>query len=75
MNPQLIISLITIVGSGISVYIGMRVALAEIRKDIETLKNKDSEIQHLVEKDLQDLRNRINRLEDQHFNNRSRAHS
>lgn len=75
MNPQLIISLITIVGSGISVYIGMRVALAEIRKDIETLKSKDVEIMHLMEKDFQDLRNRINRLEDQHFTNCGRSHS
>lgn len=70
MNPQLIISLITIVGSGISVYVAVRVALAEIRKDIETLKGKDAEIMHLVEKDLQDLRNRINRLEDKYFQSR-----
>ena len=73
MNPQLIISIITIVGSGISVYIGMRVALAEIKKDIENLRNKDAEIMHLVEKDLQDMRSRVNRLEDQHFNHRSQT--
>jgi len=68
MEIQIIISLITIIGSGVGVYVGVRVALAEIRKDIKALENKDADIARLMERDFQDLRGRVSRLEEQYFN-------
>ena len=41
LTAQALIGGVTVLGSGLSVYVGIRVALAEIRKDIQFLKEKD----------------------------------
>jgi hypothetical protein len=42
MDAQFLISAITVIGAGVSTYVGVRVALAEVRKDIAYLQ-KDVE--------------------------------
>ena len=53
---QLIISFITILGAGVSVYVGVRVALAEIKTQ-----------QKAHDKDIAELNKRVSRLEDAYF--------
>lgn len=40
---QLLLSAITVIGAGISSYLGVRIALAELRKDVASLKETDIE--------------------------------
>lgn len=56
MDQQTIIAIITVVGSGVSVYVGVRVAIAELKAEISRLKEQNRE---------QDAR--IIRLEDSYF--------
>jgi hypothetical protein len=58
MNPeiQLVIALITVAGSGISVYVGVKVALAEIRT-----------MQGALERRLGKVEDRLDRLEEKYF--------
>jgi hypothetical protein len=53
---QLLVSLLTITGSGISVYVGVKVAIAEIRGDIT---------RH--EMQINSLQSRVDRLEKPYF--------
>jgi hypothetical protein len=53
---QLLISVLTIAGSGLSVYVGVRVAIAEMRRDIRN-----------HERLLDDHKERIERLESPYF--------
>ncbi|MDQ3802509.1 MAG: hypothetical protein M3416_01440 [Acidobacteriota bacterium] len=41
-ETQLLLSIVTVAGAGVSVYVGVRVALAEVKRDIANL-NKDCE--------------------------------
>ncbi len=59
MEIQLVISVITVIGSGISVYVGVRVAIAEIKGDIRRL-----------DEAREDVSRRLDRLEGAHFNSR-----
>jgi hypothetical protein len=56
MEVQVIISLGTVICSGISVYVGVKVALAEIRRDIS-----------FQQKQIDEYGERINRLEAGYF--------
>lgn len=67
MQMQIIISLITILGAGVSVYVGVRVALAEIRRDIRSLESADAALQRAIERDVSEMRARIERLESGYF--------
>ena len=53
---QIAISALTVLGAGFSVYVGVRVALSELRKDISTLT-----------RDIVTLDARIKRIEDPYF--------
>jgi hypothetical protein len=53
---QLVLALLTVVGSGVSVYIGVRVSLAELRTS-----------QRAQEKRLDKVEDRIDRVEDRMF--------
>ena len=55
-EAQLIIAVLTMIGSGVMCYIGVRVALAEIRGDV---KRHDEQIS--------DMSDRIVRLENEYF--------
>jgi hypothetical protein len=64
VNPaqvQVLISVLTIAGSGLSVYVGVRVAIAEMRRDIRS-----------HDKQLDEVRERIERLEKPYFFRRPR---
>jgi len=50
-NWQLfIIPLMSIFGSGFAAYIGVRVALAEIKKDIETIRMRQEELSRRIDR-------------------------
>ena len=61
---QLVISFITILGAGVSVYVGVRVALAEIRMQ---QKNHDREIAEIKNTDIREVKERLARLESIYF--------
>jgi hypothetical protein len=64
MNPaqlQVLIGALTIIGAAITGYVGIKVALAEVRKDIKNLGI-------IIDK----LDKRIDRLENPYFINRNR---
>lgn len=58
MSIHLALAALTIMGAGISAYVGVRVALAQVQRDISSLQREDEKI----------LR-RIDRLEDRYFKN------
>ena len=62
---QLLIAIITVLGSGVSVYVGVRVALAEIRGDIKRL---DAMIE-TIQAENTESKSRIIRLENEYFKN------
>ena len=64
MQVQVIISLLTMLGAGISVYVGVRVALAEIRRDIRAIEEAIVANQRLSERDQSRIEQSIKRLED-----------
>ncbi len=64
---QIMISVITVFGSGISVYVGVRVALAEVKRDVSFLKEKDKEIVGRIDREGDESNRRIRRLEDVYF--------
>ena len=57
MELNLLISLAGILGAGVSSYVGVRVALAEIRGELKRL-----------DKDVTDLETAVSRLEKPYFN-------
>jgi hypothetical protein len=59
---HLMISFATVLGAGLSVYVGVRVALAEIRRDIA-----------MICKDLERMDDRLNRLEDNYIRKERRG--
>ena len=67
MQTQLFLQLITILGAGISVYVGVRVALAEIRRDIRALENSLALYQRTTDTKHDDVVDRIKRLEAGYF--------
>lgn len=67
MELQVIISLVTVIGAGISVYVGVRVALAEIRRDLRALETADAQLERTVAREFSDIRDRVQRLEDTYF--------
>ncbi len=58
---QLGLSVLTIIGAGIAVYVGVKVALAELRRDLAAQKDRITAISE-----------RITRLENPYFEGRSR---
>lgn len=56
MELQLILALVTVIGSGVGVYVGVRVALAEIKGDIRRLDSANEQASR-----------RLDRLEGAHF--------
>ena len=59
MELNLLISLAGILGAGLSSYVGVRVALAELRGEVKRLN-----------KEIMDLESRADRLEKPYFNRR-----
>jgi hypothetical protein len=50
MSEFLVVSLVTILGSGLSVYVGVRVALAKMQAEIDTLKQGATENRRRIER-------------------------
>lgn len=55
-DVQLILAVLTLVGSAFGSYLGVRIAIAESKKDIASLKD-----------DLRDTNERVRRLEEPYF--------
>ena len=62
---QILLSSITVIGAGISVFVGIRVGLAELRRDLRAL---EKDLQEVKDRELTDVRSRITRLEGKYFN-------
>jgi len=60
LELQPILTIITILGSGVSAYVGVRVALAVVTRDVSNLKEDVKEIRA-------DHGSRLNRLEARYF--------
>jgi len=60
---QLIIAIVTVLGSGVSVYVGVKVALAEMRGDLK----RHDELFELQGQKIDEATSRIVRLENQFF--------
>lgn len=67
MDAQVLFSVVTIFGSGVAAYVGVRVALAEMRKDIEYLYKGDVDIINRVDREGKEIRIRLDRLEKPFF--------
>lgn len=67
MQVQIIVSLLTILGAGVSVYVGVRVALAEMKRDIRAIEESHTAFQRLVDRDQSALDRRIQRIEEAFF--------
>lgn len=67
MQIQIIISLLTVLGAGVSVYVAVRVALAEMKRDIQALEDAQIAFQKMTERGHDALDRRLMRIEDNAF--------
>lgn len=61
---QSLLSILTVMGAGVSVYIGIRVGLAELRRDLRAL---EKDLEELKNRELGEARARLARLEERYF--------
>lgn len=71
---QVLMAAVTILGSGFSAYMGMRVAITEMRKDIQYLREKNTDLRVMLEQHMNDMKARILRLEEMVFMNARDRH-
>lgn len=70
MEYQTLISLVSMLGAGFASYVGVRVALAEVKRDIAAIEKAAEERKLTMAETIMELKSRVTRLETSYFQER-----